>query len=123
MSFKAKRYFTGLLDTGHRHREMKEMMLCNYCGARFKKAEREYKRISQEHPEDFKRKEPDTGFGIETQNLGQMLEDRIKQDKLYKEHLRLMAFGTPEEKQREIKRVNAGFYERHVGESSKKLII
>ena len=52
-----------------------------------------------------------------------MLEDRIKNDKAYANHLKLLAFGTDEEKIREQRRFKNGFYERHTGDRLKTLII
>ena len=49
----AKKYLMSLLDTGHKHESMTGMLACDYCGDRFKKAEKEYKRLQREHPELF----------------------------------------------------------------------
>ena len=118
-----KRHLLGLLDTGHKHAEMKDMMECSYCGVKFKKAEKEYYRLRKTYPEKFIRYDPEPQPDREQENIKGMLEDRIKQDKLYQNHLKLLATGTTEEKKREVKRINSNYYERHTSDDRPKILI
>ena len=108
-------YLTGLLQTGHRHIEFKQMLLCSTCGTKAKKAEEVWKRLKFEKREVFNFKKPEEKFDRETENLGDMLTERIKNDSLYKNHLKKLAFGTPEEKAKEMVRMKSGFYEKYTG--------
>lgn len=112
MKADAKRYITGLLDTGHKHEAMSGMLACEYCGDKFKKAEKEYNRLRREKPELFTYKKPEYPDSPEYQKQVGMLADRLKKDKLYKEHIRLSFFGTEQEKTREDNRANTGYYKR-----------
>ena len=105
----------------HRHENMTDASKCHSCGLKFQKAKKEYDRLYQEYPERFARKEPE-GFDRETENMGDMLTERLKQDKMYKEHIRKLAFGTPEEKQVEQARWRNGFYKKHTGDNIKKYL-
>lgn len=107
----------------HKHLEMTEALNCKKCGIKMVKAQKEYNRLSKQYPEKFVRKQPEEAFGPKTQNLGDMLTERIKQDKLYQNHLKLLAFGTPEEKAREQRRMESGFYKRHTSNDSKNTIL
>jgi len=78
--------------------------------------------LNRIYPEKFIRKEIDDGFDKKTQNLGDKLEERIKNDKLYREHLRLLAYGTPEERLKEQKREMSGYYEKHTGDYLRKTL-
>src|SRR3990167_7137806 len=109
----AKKYIMSLLDTGHRHESMTGMLACDYCGDRFKKAEKEYKRLQRQHPELFKVKKPEFKASLELTKMREQLGDRLQRDKLYKEHIRKSFFGTPAESKREEERANSGFYTRH----------
>ena len=114
-----KRQLMTYLDTGHRHMEMSAMVACSYCGERFKKGERLYNRMRQERPELFIREKPKFKPSPKLEGMWGQLQDRIKHDKLYREHLELSFNGTPEEKEREEKRANEEFYQRHSGYDKK----
>lgn len=115
-----KQHILSLLDTGHRHDEMKKMLACSYCGDRFKKAEKEYNRLRFALPDKFKRKEPEDIDSPAMLEKEQALEDRIKNDSLYKKHLRTLWKGMPSDKEKEIKKFWGGFYEKHTGDWIKK---
>lgn len=117
-----KKRVLSLLATGHRHESMDDATKCDYCSVKFAKAKKEITRLMKTYPEKFVRKEVETP-DIAMENMGDMLEERVKDDPLYREHLRLLAHGTPEEKAREIKRFQSGYYERHTGENTKKLFL
>ena len=109
-----KNYIQGLMVTGgHRHESMTDTLRCVYCGNNFKKAERQYHWLRKEKPELFIKKEPEYKESEETAQMRQMLIDRLNRDKLYQEHIRLSEKGTLEEKIRENKRANRGYYRRH----------
>ena len=107
-----KKYMLGLLHTGH-CKEMSAALACKYCGTKFKKAEAEYNRLRRQHPELFIRKAPEFQPSPELKNMFDKLTDRVRNDKLYQEHLRLSLKGTPEEQKRETDRANSGYYKRH----------
>ena len=116
-----KSYMMSLMSSDHRHESMSDMMLCGSCGQRFKKAEKVYNEIRRSHPEKVKRKPQDVPFTSETENLGQMLTDRIRQDNEYRKHLKLLAFGSPEQRTKELLKEKSGFYERYSGYERKYL--
>lgn len=90
-----------MLITGHRHEEMTQMLQCNYCGEKFKKAEALFNRMKREHPEEFGVTIPERPESMKIQNMRDRLEDRIKHDSAYRKHLDILAQGTPEEKRKE----------------------
>lgn len=110
-----------LAPRDHKHLEMREALLCKSCGKKMAKAQDEVNRLYQERPKEFLR-QPEEEFSRETQNLGQMLEDRLKKDKLYKEHLRLLVFGNEEEKKREQRRMRTGYYRKHSNYETAKIL-
>ena len=112
-----KKYMLGLLHTGH-CKEMFKALACKYCGTKFKKAEAEYNRLRKEKPELFIRKTPEFQPSPELKNMFDKLTDRVRNDKLYQEHLRLSLKGTPEEQKRETNRANSGYYKRHYDSSN-----
>ena len=119
-----KKYIQGFMVTGgHRHESMTDTLRCGYCGNNFKKAEKEYTRLRQEKPDLFIRKEPEYKENPETSKMRELLIDRVKRDKLYQEHLRLSEKGTLEEKIRENKRANRGYYTRHSNYEGVKYMI
>jgi len=112
-----KNYIMGLMTSGgHKHAEMSQTLQCKYCGERMKKAEGEYNRLRRERPEKFAKKErdylPDYPLDAGTARNLELLEDRMKRDKLYQRHIRLLLDGTPEERRQETARANAGFFRR-----------
>ena len=107
----------------HKHLSMTDATQCKSCGYKMVKAQREYNRLIHEYPDKFVRKQPEEPFSPYTENLGQMLEDRIKNDTLYQNHLKKLAFGTPEEKQKEMRRMKNGFYEKHTGDAKRILFL
>ena len=109
-----KKYIQGLMVSGsHRHESMSDTVKCSKCGDNFKQAERTYARLRQERPDLFIKKEQEYEEKPELANMRQMLIDRLKRDKLYQEHIRLSQNGTREEKIRENKRANSGYYQKH----------
>jgi hypothetical protein len=112
-----------LKPEGHRHMEMSEAVKCRSCGVKMARARNELARLTAEHPEGFIRKAPEEKFHRETENLGDMLTERIKSDAMYQKHLKLLQYGTPEEKIRELKRMESGYYTRRGSNSTKAIII
>lgn len=78
-------YLTSLLDTGHRHTEFKQMMLCDHCGERFRKAEAEWQRLKVERPEEFRAPVQKMEPSQKNLNLWDQLMERLKVDKEYRE--------------------------------------
>lgn len=107
---------------GCKHQEMTQALQCPTCQMKMVRAQSEFNRLRREYPEKFIRKEPEAKFDIETQNLFQKEEDRRQSDKLYYDHLKTLAVGRPEEKIREIQRMGSGFYEKHTGDSRRKIL-
>lgn len=108
-----KRQMMTYLDTGHRHKDMTSMSACKHCGERFVKGLKLYNRMAREKPELFTREKPKFKPSAELEGKWGQLQDRVKRDKLYKKHLELSFKGTPEEREREEKRANSGYYTRH----------
>lgn len=106
---------------GCKHQEMSEALKCLTCQMKMVRAQSEYNRLRKEHPEKFIRK-IDDGYTPNEQNMGDMLEERIKQDSLYRKHLMLLVTGTQEEKIRENKREMSGYYEKHTGDQIRKIL-
>lgn len=104
------------LDTGHRHASMTDCLACSHCGDRFKKGEQLWNRMRRERPELFTRQKPQFQPSQKLQNDWDMLQERVKNDKLYRKHLELSFNGTPEERKREEDRANKGFYSRFYSE-------
>lgn len=121
MNNQFKRQLLTYLDTGHRHGEISAMMKCTHCGERFKEGEKLYNRMKQEKPELFIYKKPEFKPSPKLQSMWERLQDRIKQDKLYRKHLELSFKGTPEERQREEDRANNGFYTKHSAYEPRKI--
>ena len=118
-----KRHIINIMAPGdHKHREMTEASQCKSCGHKFLKARSEYDRLRKQYPEKFIRKEPDIPLSSRIENMDDMLGERIKNDSLYREHLKKLAYGTLEEKAREHIREMRGFYTRHTGESIRQTI-
>ena len=113
MEKSAKDYIVSLLATGHPHESMTDMLTCDYCGGKFKKAEKEYNRLRREKPELFGIKKPEFKPSTELKEMRGQLGDRLQRDKLYQKHIRLSFKGTPAESKREEERANSGFYTKH----------
>ena len=123
MNKEFKNRLMGLLKLKHSHLDpftktpsMSEALKCNECGKQVVKAEELYNRMREEHPEEFTYKQPEFIPSPELKKDVDMLVDRVKKDKLYKRHVNRMAYGTEEEKDKEIKKSNEGYYQRHYEE-------
>ena len=101
------------LSTGHRHESMTDMAKCAHCGKRFKEGEALFNRMRRENPELVTYKQPEFQASEKTRGLFGQLLDRINKDKLYKRHLKRLAWGTEEEKDKEIALFNKGYYRSH----------
>ena len=117
-----KKYMMSLLNTGGHCKEMKLALNCKYCGTKFKKAEAVFNRYKRENPELVTYKQPEFQASEKTRGLFGQLLDRINKDKLYKRHLKRMAYGTEEEKDREIALFNKGYYRSHYEKNGNILI-
>ena len=113
----------GLLKLKHQHSDpitgepsMSEALKCDECGYRVTKAEAIYNQRRKEHPEEFVYKRPEFIRSPELKNSYDMLFQRIKNDSLYKEHLKRLATGTEAQKDVEVKRSNKGYYQQHYEE-------
>ena len=114
-----KRQLMTYLDTGHRHAEMSQMMSCAHCGDRFKKGEELYNRMRKERPELFIREKPKFEPSEELKEMHGQLVDRVKYDKMYRDHLLKSQYGTIEEQNKEADLANSGFYKKHSGYSKR----
>ena len=114
-----RRQLMTYLDTGHRHNIMSEMMNCDYCGKRFKAGEKFYNRMRKEHPELFIRKTPKFEPSEELKEMNEQLVDRVKNDKMYRDHLLKSQYGTIEEQNKEADLANKGFYKKNSGYEKK----
>ena len=114
-----KRQLMTYLDTGHRHMEMSAMMACDYCGDRFKKGEAFYNRMRKEKPELFTRPKQEFQPSAKLKEILEQVRDRVKYDKMYREHLWKSQYGTIEEQNKEADLANSGFYKKHSGYSKR----
>ena len=103
------------MDTGHRHAAMSDMLACAHCGDRFKKGEELYNRMRKEKPELFIREKPEFKPSKKLQEMFGQLADRVKYDKMYRDHLWKSQYGTIEEQNKEADLANSGFYKKHSG--------
>ena len=101
------------LTLPHKHEAMQDALKCKECGVQYKEAEAWFQVKARQHPELFVRKAPEMVRSEKYAEMANQLEDRLKRDPMYKEHLKVSAFGTPEEKAREARRANSGFYKRN----------
>jgi hypothetical protein len=111
-----KRHMLNLLHTDCRHQSMSDAMRCNKCGVKFMHAVGEYERLKHQFADEFVR----TGSEVknrELENMEDAFAHRVQNDSMYREHIRLLAHGTPQEKARELKREFSGYYEKHAGDS------
>ena len=116
-----KRQLMTHLVTGHYHASMSDMAACNHCGNRFKKGEALYNRMRKEKPELFVRKAPEFQPSDNLKEMHTRLVDRIKHDKLYRDHLLKSQYGTIEEQNKETDLSNSGFFKTHSGYSKRFL--
>ena len=108
-----KRQLMTYLDTGHRHKSMSDMMACSHCGDRFKKGEALYNRMIKERPELFVREKQEFQPSEELKEMHEQLVDRVKYDKMYRDHLWKSQYGTIEEQNKEADLANQGFYKKN----------
>ena len=98
---------------GHRHESMTEASSCDTCGANFKRVERIYNEKVRNNPELLKREEIKKPLSAKGAEMYNAMEDRLKNDPMYKWHLKKAAFGTESERRREAQRMDSGYYEKH----------
>lgn len=108
-----KRKLMSFLQTGCGHASMNEAALCHKCGKRFKEGEALYNKMRRERPELFAVEKPEFKPSAKLQGMMNQFVDRMQNDKLYRRHLELSQYGTPEEQEREAKLSDQGFYERN----------
>ena len=113
MNPELKREMIRRLTLPHKHEAMTDAAKCSDCGVKYKEAEKWYREKARQHPEWFKRKTPEMKRSPKYAEMANQLEARLKSDPLYQKHLRVSAFGTPEEKALEAKRANSGFYKKY----------
>ena len=113
----------GLLKLKHSHPDpftgepsMTEALKCADCGYQVVKAEAIYNQRRKDHPEEFVYKKPEFVRSPELDKHWEMLIHRVKNDQLYKAHIEKLAHGTEEEKDKEIKKSNEGYYQKHYEE-------
>ena len=97
----------------HKHFSLTEALACKPCQPRVLKAKALYDREIRKDPTLIQRPKPEFKPSQELIEKREQLGDRLKRDKLYKEHIRKSFFGTPAESKQEEERANSGYYERH----------
>ena len=115
MDTELKKQLLTYFATGHRHADRTSMAACNYCGERFKKGEALFNRMRKEKPELFIRKKPEFKPSEELREMLGQVQDRVKHDKMYRDHLWKSQYGTIEEQNKEADLVNSGFYKKNSG--------
>ena len=109
-----KRQLIGMMKShDHGHESMTETSLCNSCGTKFQKAKAWYERMQRTNPELFVYTPPVVPDSERLNEMKNQLEDRLKKDPLYQEHIRKTFYGTEEEKKIESQRANSGYYKTH----------
>ena len=99
--------------TGCRHESMKDAMACSKCGENFKRVERIYNQKVKANPELVKRPEPKRVLSAKGAEMYNAMEFRLKNDPMYKWHLKTLAQGTASEKKKEWERWESGYYKKH----------
>ena len=105
---------------GCAHGSISEKMACSKCGSKFMELKGIFEREARKDPSLVQRKQ-EFKRSAEYGEMATQLADRVKRDPLYKKHLWLSSFGTPEEKALEAKRANSGFYKKHSEQRKKWL--
>src|SRR3990167_186774 len=118
MQTDVKKYMLGLLRTGH-CTEMSQALVCERCSPKFSKAWSEYNRLRKEKPELFIREKPKFQPSEELKEMHAQVVDRVKHDKMYRDHLWTSQYGTIEEQNKEADLANSGFYKKNSGYSKK----
>ena len=108
-----KRHMMGLLNTQGHCREISRALFCEVCGPKMQKAKGLYDRLKREEPELLVYKRPEFKPSEDTKEMFGKLMERVKKDSVYRKHLEKLAHGTEEEKDKEIKKSNEGYYRTH----------
>ena len=74
--------------------------------------------MKMEKPELFIRPRPKFEPSDELKEMHEQVVDRVKHDKMYREHLWKSQYGTIEEQNKEADKVNSGFYKKNSGYNS-----
>lgn len=106
---------------GHRHFSMTDATACRKCQPKVLEAKRIYDKEVRKSPEFLRRIEPEFKPSEELKQMFDDLRERVKYDKLYREHIEKANRGTPEEKERELARINSGFYNKNSDWSKKRI--
>lgn len=97
----------GLMNTQGHCREIKKALFCERCGPRLQKAKELFDCLKKEElvytPPEFTPKE-------DTKEMFGKLMERIKNDSTYRKHIEKMAHGNEDEKDKELNKVNEGYY-------------
>lgn len=116
MDKKLKKHLIDIMRSdNHRHESMTSMLECSQCGIKMKKAEYIYNEQIKKHPEKIIREKPSYPDSPEVMNKLDMLTERLKNDALYKRHIKLLCQGTEDEKRQERIRASKGYYITHTG--------
>jgi len=98
---------------GHRHLSMTDATLCKKCEPKVRAAKELYDKVVRKEPEILVRKKPEFKPSEELKEMWDNLQDRVKNDTLYKRHLERSFKGTVQEQNEEADKVNSGFYEKN----------
>ena len=98
---------------GHRHLSMTDATLCKKCEPKVRAAKELYDKVVRKEPEILVRKKPEFKPSEELKEMWDNLQDRVKNDTLYKKHLERSFKGTVQEQNEEADKVNSGFYEKN----------
>jgi len=75
--------------------------------------------MKRERPELFIRSKQEFRPSEKLREMHYQVVDRIKYDKLYRDHLWKSQYGTIEEQNKEADLANSGFYKKHSGYSKR----
>ena len=77
--------------------------------------------MRKEKPELFVRPRQEFQPSEELKEMNEQLVDRVKNDKMYRDHLLKSQYGTIEEQNKEADLANSGFYKKNSGYSKRFL--
>lgn len=115
-----KKKLMGMLKLKHPHLDpytkqpsMSVALQCKECGEQVAQAHAMYQKYQKDHPEWFVYKKPEFTPSADLEKDYELLAERKQKDPIYREHIRRLTSGTEQEKDEEIQKSNAGYYQTH----------
>lgn len=109
-----KKQLVNMMAPGdHKHLSLTDASLCKKCQPKILKAKALYDREIRRNPMLIQRSKPVFKPSAELEETHGQLVDRVKHDKLYRDHLLKSQYGTIEEQNKEADLANSGYYTKH----------